>query len=159
MRYFLQLLNYPLQLSYSATDYIILHYLFLPLGIVTESTSGFTVISSYPLGGGDYMEIIPLMYALPLSTSHSNKWVNWLCAIKKLNETNKMCVLIFLDGYFVWGLVDMRKPFTPHGVQSQHLTLLTFQGFPVIFPWTFRHMPQIVKKWKPQWKYFQSAGY
>lgn len=39
------------------------------------------------------------MYALPLSISHSNKLVNWIWAIKKLNETNKMCILIFLDGY------------------------------------------------------------
>lgn len=28
-----------------------------------------------------------------------------------------MCVLIFLDGYFVWGLVDMRKSFAAHGVR------------------------------------------
>jgi hypothetical protein len=63
--------------------------------------------SAPTLWEGDYMEIIPLMCALPLSTSHSNKWVNWLWAIKKLNETNKMCVLIFLDSYFVWGLVNI----------------------------------------------------
>lgn len=113
------------------------------------------------------MEIIPLMCALPLSISHSNKWVNWLWAIKKLNETNKMCVLIFLDGYFVWGLVTRRKSLS-FCTESNCSTLINISvtsqtpSLSLILQCAFWHRPQIVIRWQHRWeinRFFRGAGY
>lgn len=53
-----------------------------------------------------------------------------------------MYVLIFLDGYFVWGLVDMRKSFAAHGDRpdSSHIPV-----FAVIFLQTLRYIHHRLK--------------
>lgn len=54
-----------------------------------------------------------------------------------------MCVLIFLDAYFVWGLVDMKKSFAAHGVRRDSSHILVFT---VIFLRTLRYIHRRLQK-------------